>query len=313
MIKLKFTIRNFLRLMFLAGAIVKVNAQQQSEYSRYMYNVLSINPAYAGSRDALSAIGSYRAQWVGLDGAPRTGAFSVNSPLQDERLGLGFSVESDKIGPQSKTDLGVDFSYHIPVFETYRLFFGLKASAALLDVDYSRLGIYDPDDPAYQLNNENYFSPNIGAGVYLQSEKAYVGLSVPYMLKTNRYDYSITSVVVEKMHAYLIGGYVFDLSYDLKFKPAAAIKIMEESPLLVDLSANFLYDEKFSMGLSYRWDASVSGMAGFQVQPGLMIGYVYDFDTRKLGNFGSGSHEIFMRFELDKFSKGIGVLTSRFF
>lgn len=311
--RLKFSIRNLCALLFIGSSIMAVQAQQQSQFTQYMYNTISVNPAYAGSRDVLSATGLYRSQWIGLDGAPQTATFSINSPLKNDKLGLGLSIVNDKIGPQDVTNIGVDFSYNIPVFDTYRLFFGLKASANLLNVDFTKLDHYDPNDPMFQYNIESQFSPNIGAGVYLQSENSYFGISVPYMLETTQYDYSSTSRVVEKMHAYVIGGYVFDLSYNMKFKPAALAKIVSGAPLQLDLSANFLYNDKFTFGAAYRWDAAVSGMAGFQVTPGLMVGYGYDFDTRRLGNFNSGSHEVFLRFELFKSSNGVGIVSPRFF
>lgn len=313
MMKLKFNISNFFQLLFTVGGIITVNAQQDSQFTQYMYNTISVNPAYAGSRDVLSISGLYRTQWVGLDGAPKTATFSLNTPLRNNKIGLGLSVMNDRIGPQDKTDVAIDFSYNIPVFETYRLFFGVKGSANLLNVDFTKLDHYNPNDPRFQYNVENEFSPNVGAGVYLQSENAYVGVSVPYMLETTKYNHSSTSKVMERMHGYIIGGYVFDLSYDLKFKPAVLTKIVSGAPLQVDLSANFLLNEKFTFGAAYRWDAAVSGMAAFQINPGLMVGYGYDFDTERLGNYNSGSHEIFLRFELFKSSKGIGVVSPRFF
>ncbi|WP_233209641.1 type IX secretion system membrane protein PorP/SprF [Flavobacterium sp. 9] len=297
--------------LFGLGTTIVTYAQQESQFTQYMYNTIGINPAYAGSRDVLSINGLYRTQWVGVDGAPKTMTFSLNTPLSN-RLGLGFSVVNDKIGPSNESNLAVDFSYNIPVSDQYRLFFGIKGSAQLLNVDFTKLSIENAIDPTYQYNIDNKFSPNVGAGVYLQSNKSYVGISIPYLLQSTHYDHSAISSVQEKMHLYLMGGYVFDLSDTWKFKPATLVKMVVGAPVQLDLSANFLYNEKLTVGMAYRWDAALSAMVGFQVTPGLMAGYAYDFDTSKFGSYNSGSHEIFLRYE---FSQGgnTSVVSPRFF
>lgn len=303
--KVKNSIKIGLLLLFIVATVVKVNAQQESQFTQYMYNTVSINPAYAGSRDVLSITGLYRTQWVGLEGAPQTGTFAVNTPLND-RVGLGISAQNDRIGPTDESNIAADFSYNIEMGETARLFFGLKASANLLNIDYSKLDGYNPNDPNFQYNIDNRFSPNIGAGVYLQSEKWYAGLSIPYMLETNHFNNSTSnSSVQERMNPYLIGGYVFDLSDKVKFKPAVLTKVVAGAPLQLDLSANFLFNDKLTLGAAYRLNAAFSGMAGFQITPGLLVGYAYDRDVTKLGNFNSGSHEVFLRFELFKNNKSI--------
>lgn len=285
-------------------------AQQDSQFTNYMYNTANVNPAYVGSREVLSIFGLYRTQWVGLEGAPETGTFSISSPI-NEKVGLGLSVINDRIGPSDETNISVDFSYNINLNENYKLFFGLKGSANLLNVDYTKLNIYNPTDPRFQNNIDNQFSPNVGAGLYLHSDKGYVGLSVPYMIETKHYNDSDLSVASEKMHYHLIGGYVFEFSDNIKFKPAFLTKLVQGAPLQVDLSANFLFNEKFTLGAAYRWDAAVSALAAFQISEKLLIGYAYDLDTTKLGNYNSGSHELFLRFEL--FKNYERIVTPRFF
>ncbi|UYW01923.1 type IX secretion system membrane protein PorP/SprF [Flavobacterium agricola] len=286
-------------------------AQQDAQYTQYMYNTINVNPAYAGSRGALSVFGLHRSQWVGMDGAPTTNTISLNTPLGESRLGLGVSLVSDKIGPTKENNTSVDLSYYIPLNERYKLSFGVKGSLNFLDVDYSKLNIYDPSDPNFQNNIENKLSPNFGAGIYVHSDKSYIGLSVPHMLQTKHYDDNTYSVANERMHMYLMAGHVFDLNYDLQFKPAALVKYVNGSPLQVDVSANFWLYEKLTLGVAYRWDASVSGLAGFQISDQLFIGYAYDAETTRLANYNSGSHEIFLRFEFLNYAKK--VITPRFF
>ena len=284
-------------------------AQQDAQFTQYMYNTININPAYAGSRGALSLFALHRTQWVGLDGAPVTNTVSVNTPLNQSNLGLGVSLVNDKIGPTTENAISADLSYTIQTSETWKLSFGIKATANLFDLDASKLNPLDATDPSLQ--NYSKFSPNIGAGLYLHSDKAYVGFSVPNFIQTNRYDDNEVAIFKERINYYLIAGYVFDLSNSVKFKPALLTKVIEGAPLQMDVSANFLFFDKFMLGASYRWSAALSAMVGFQVTDGLYIGYGYDRETTNLNNYNSGSHEIFLRYEL--FNNISKITTPRFF
>lgn len=284
-------------------------AQQDAQFTQYMYNTININPAYAGSRGALSIFALHRTQWVGLDGAPVTNAVSLNTPLNGNHLGLGVSIINDKIGPVHENTISADLSYTVPTSETVKLSFGIKATANLFDLDISRLNPSDDDPSLHDYNNK--FSPNIGAGVYLHSDKAYVGLSVPNFIESNRYDDNDVAIFKEKVNYYLIAGYIFNLNNSIKFKPAVLSKMVKGAPLQVDVSGNFMFDEKFVVGIAYRWSAAVSAMVGFQVSEGLYLGYGYDHETTNLNNYNSGSHEIFLRYEL--FRKNKKMTTQRFF
>jgi type IX secretion system PorP/SprF family membrane protein len=298
-------------IILLLLVMVSGFAQQDSQFTHYMYNTVNINPAYAGSRGVTSIFGLHRTQWVGLDGAPTTNAFSINTPIQNSRLGLGVSFVNDKIGASDQNNIAVDLSYTIPTSRYSDLSFGIKASGDLLNVDYTKLNRYDLTDPRFQNNIDNVFSPNIGAGVYYHSDKLYVGFSVPNFLSVEHFDDNTSSTVKDRLHYYLIGGYVFDVSPTVKLKPSVLTKMVSGAPLQVDLSANVLLQDKFTLGLSWRWSAAATAMAGIQITDGLLVGYSYDFDTTSLGNYNSGSHEIFLRFELFNIQKGI--ITPRFF
>lgn len=283
--------------ILVTAGIHTANAQQDSQYTQYMYNTVSINPGYAGSRGSLSMLGLYRNQWVGLDGAPETLNFSLNTPIGIERVGVGLGFTSDRIGPSTENTIAADFSYTLPLDEKgTKLSFGIKAGISTLDIDVNKLHIYNPND--VNLVNRSFVSPLVGIGLYLHTEKWYVGLSTPNMLETEHYDDIAVSTATEKMHLYLIGGYVFDLNSNLKFKPAVLAKAVSGAPLAIDLSANFLFYEKLTLGAAYRLDAAVSAMAGFQISNQLMVGYAYDYGITELSNYHDGSHEIFLRFEL---------------
>lgn len=285
-------------------------AQQDAQFTQYMYNTINVNPAYAGSRGAMSIFALHRTQWVGLDGAPTTNAVSINTPFNNSRLGLGVSLINDKIGPMHENTISTDLSYTIPTSETVKLSFGVKATVNLFDIDINKLTPAQGGDPSLQGFN-NKISPNIGAGVYLHSDKAYVGLSIPNFIESNRYDDNDTKVFKEKINYYLIAGYVMDLSYNLKFKPALLTKMVQGAPLQVDVSGNFMFNDKFTLGLAYRWSAAMSAMVGFQVSDAMYIGYGYDLETTKLDNYNSGSHEIFLRYEI--FKNNNKITTPRFF
>ena len=284
-------------------------AQQDAQFTQYMYNTININPAYAGSRGALSVFALHRTQWVGLDGAPVTNAVSVNTPFNNSRLGLGVSIINDKIGPTHENTISADLSYTVPTSEKVKLSFGVKATANLFDLDVTRLNPVDDDPSLHDYNNK--FSPNIGAGVYLHSDKAYVGLSIPNFIESNRYDDNEVAIFKEKINYYLIAGYILDLNSSIKFKPALLTKMVKGAPLQVDVSGNFMFNDKFVLGVAYRWSAAVTAMAGFQISDAMYIGYGYDLETTNLNNYNSGSHEIFLRYEL--FKKNDKITTQRFF
>jgi len=298
-------------------AVFSAYSQQESQFTQYMYNTISVNPAYAGSRDITSVFGMYRTQWVGINGAPDTGVFSVETPI-DERIGLGLSFINDRIGIVSENELSIDFSYRIPLTlgqDNYHLAFGLKATAHLLDVDYGKLNLRDPDPVLNPDNNINgRFSPNVGAAIYFYSNKLYAGFSIPNILETKIYDNDIQSLAKERMHGYLIAGYVIEgIHEDIKFKPAILTKMVEGAPIQMDITANFMFQEKFVVGLAYRWSAAISALAGFQVNNNWFIGYAYDAETTRLIKHNSGSHEIFLRYDLYFKKESKRIVSPRFF
>ncbi len=294
-------------LMFTAIASF---AQQDAQYTQYMYNTVNVNPAYAGTRGALSIFALHRTQWVGLDGAPVTNTVSLNTPFNNSKVGLGISIVNDEIGPSTSNSISADISYYVPISESYKLSFGIKGTANIFNIDVTKLNPGDQTDPQFQ-NIDNEFSPNIGAGLYLHSQKAYLGFSIPNFIETDAYNDNDVAVYKERINYYLIGGYVFDLNPTIKFKPTFMTKMTNGAPLQVDVSANFMFNEKFTAGIAYRWSASLSAMVGFQISEGFYLGYAYDFETTELDNYNSGSHEIFLRYEI--FKKNSKMVTPRFF
>lgn len=275
-----------------------LQGQQDAQYTQYMYNTVSVNPAYAGSRGQISVGALHRSQWLGLDGAPVTQTFNIHTPIGYKGLGLGFSIVNDKIGPTSETNFDLDLSYTLWTSTVGRLSFGLKGSVNLLDVRFSELDEFAIDDNL-QANIDNRLSPNIGAGIYYHTNTYYLGLSVPRFLETTHFDESTLSTAKEQLNFYLIAGYVWNLNTFTKFKPTVLSKITQGAPVQLDMSANFMFNDKFILGAAYRWDAAFSGMVGFNVSNKFLIGMAYDREITELGSaaFNNGSFEVIFRYD----------------
>jgi len=286
-------------------------SQQDSQYTQYMYNMNILNPAYAGSQGTLSLGLFGRTQWVGIPGAPKTMTASIHAPV-GKNVGLGLSVIADEIGPIKEQNLYADFSYTLETSEEGRLAFGVKGGISFQDINFLKLSKQQQDDPLLSNNlNENY--PNFGAGVYYYTDNYYIGLSMPNMLETRHFKKKngVITSASERMHYFLTGGYVFNVSEDLKLKPSTMLKAVTGSPVSIDLSINALMYNMFEFGISWRVDDSVSGMLNFLVAPQLRIGYAYDHTLTNLAAFNSGSHEVFLLYNVD-LSRG-DLKSPRFF
>jgi len=289
-----------------------VYGQQDPHYTQYMYNQNILNPAYAGSRGDLSIGLLGRTQWVGIDGAPDTQTLNIHGAVGN-RVGLGLSAIHDMIGPIEETNLSLDFSYTIPLSEASNLAFGVKGSYNFLNIGLlTGTTQLDPNDPLFREDyNESY--PNVGAGAYYYTDRFYAGLSVPNILENYSFvinNQEITDVS-DKMHFFGTLGYLFDLDYNLKFKPSAMIKMVEGAPISIDLNASLFINELFEIGLSWREGDSIDALIGVQASPSIRVGYAYDYTLTNLSDFNSGSHEIMLLFDLD-FAKKY-IRSPRFF
>ncbi|KAB1157180.1 type IX secretion system membrane protein PorP/SprF [Tenacibaculum aiptasiae] len=279
---------------------LEVYSQQDPQYTQYMYNTMSVNPAYVGSRGHTTITALGRTQWVGVDGAPDTQTLSYDTPLGYSGVGLGVNLTNDNIGPSSEIYLDVNVSYTVRTSDEGNLAFGLKLGGRHLNIDWSK-GISENPDILFE-SNVNKFLPTIGAGIYYHKPKWYMGVAVPNILRTTHYDDTFNGgdEAEERLHFFLIGGYVFDLSERIKFKPAALAKVVNGAPISIDLSANVLFNEKFRVGLAWRWDDSISALLGLQASKGLHIGFAYDLTTTNYRNYNSGTYELMLRYEIFK-------------
>lgn len=284
---------------------LSATAQQDPHYTQYMYNMNIINPAYAGSKENLALGLLYRKQWVDIQGAPETFTFSGHTPV-GKNVGLGLSAISDKIGPVNEQNLYADFSYTLNLGGEHKLAFGIKAGATFHKVGlFSDIGngfVPDPNDPAFSENVDNVYL-NFGSGLFYYTDKYYVAFSVPNMLKSKHLDVRQNGNEFEfgseTQHYFLTGGYVFDLSPNVKFKPFAMLKTAFGAPSSVDVSTNFLFNERFEIGATYRLEDSFGAMVNFAITPNIRIGYAYDHIVSDLRVTTPASHEVIMLFDLN--------------
>lgn len=297
-----FKISGFCTVLFLAS--IKLNAQQNPQFTQYFFATQVINPGYIGSRDFASAGLIARSQWVNFEGAPRTGTLSLSTPLgRLRRTAVGFTAIHDVIGPVTQTLLASDYAYNLYFRENARLSFGIKPGLSLFKLDPNKLHLDDPND-VFRYADQTQLNPYLGLGVYYVSERFYAGLSVSNALtslsKGNGLPDTANSgfTTNERGHYYLMTGYVLDLNSDLKFKPATLFKAVGGAPLQWDVSANFLYQEKLLLGASYRWSAAWSAVAGFQLLDQIFMGVAYDYQTTELQHYSTGSYELVFVFDL---------------
>lgn len=293
-------------------------AQQDPQFTQYMYNMSVINPGYA--TDDLGVInfgGIYRAQWVGATGAPTTSSLFVHAPLS-EKLESGFNVVKDELGDDvlNETTLTADLAYKVSLSEKATLSIGLKAGVNFFNTNFNGFQLNDDDigiDNAFQNLNETFL--NVGAGAFFFTENYYLGLSVPNFLPNKQLKEAsgITAIGIDELHFFFTGGYVFNLSDNVKFKPAFITKLVQNAPLSADITANFMFFEKFEIGAAHRIDDSFSGLVNYRITPQLRVGYAYDHTINNLGQFNSGSHEIILLFDLDTFGNKGYDKSPRFF
>jgi type IX secretion system PorP/SprF family membrane protein len=301
---------NRLKYSFFLGVIVctffvsnAVFCQKEPQYTQYMYNIGSFNPAYVGTVETPEIAALYRAQWIDIPGAPRTIRLGTNLPLSNETMGLGFNVVNDQIGPVTQTYADLSYSYQVNLSEETKLSFGMDAGGSFLNVDFSKGTFENPGEPLSQ-EQVNRFYPTIGAGLFMYADQWYLGASVPNFLTEGIYNDDVASIVEDKLQFNFIGGYVFDLSDRLKFKPAFLVNTLSGAPVNINISTNFLINDVLTVGASYRVDNAFSGLAGFQISNGTFLGYAYDYNTNPLGEFNTGSHEVILKFYLGRGSGG---------
>lgn len=303
--------KNIIKIFVLLCAIggdKKAYSQQYVQFTHYMYNVLAVNPAYAGSHDALNITALYRNQWVGLEGAPKSVNLYAHTPIF-KGLGLGLSYIHDQIGPLKLSNLAADLSYAVRLSKKGRLAFGLKSGANMYRLNAFNLNTISGTDLslASQVVNKTQF--NMGAGAYYYTDQFYLGLSSPNVIENNL-QVGGSDVSTHK-HYYLVSGAIFPVALAVDFKPSVAFKYVPNAPLSIDLSAQFLLQKKLWLGVMHRWGDSFGALIGYQFSPQLKAGYSYDITSSKLRSTNSGSHELFISYDFN--FKQDKIISPRYF
>lgn len=291
-----------MRIVFLAAALiagVALRAQQDPMYSMYMWNMLGIQSGYAGSADVLNATALSRVQWSSINGAPVTHNLSAHAPINRRSLGAGGSLVHDRIGRTYTTSAFADIAYRMRINRNTRLALGLKAGINHAAIANTQVENTDPNDPTFMSDMSGRIHPNFGFGAYLWSKKGYVGLSVPklmrnYLASANN-DGMISRFHQEATHMFITGGYLFPMGM-VKFRPAFMLRATEGAPLSGDLSANFFFQDKFSLGAAYRHGDSVIGLLSAQINDQMKVGYAYDFGISTLTYKANGAHEVMISY-----------------
>lgn len=290
----------FLTAIIAFSFFSEMQAQQDPHYTQYMYNMNVMNPAYAGSKENLSIGLLFRKQWVEIEDSPTTFTASGHSPV-GKNVGMGLSVISDRIGPVEENNIYGDFSYTLNLGGEHRLAMGIKAGVSLLNIGLNSeiaSTLPAPSDGAFAEDTSSA-KLNIGTGLFYYTDKYYLALSVPNMLKSAHLDYNGVQYGSEVQHYFLTGGYVFNLSENTKFKPFFMVKSAFNAPTSVDLSTNFLFFDKFELGASYRIDDSFGAMVNYRISDGMRLGYAYDHIVSDLNVATPSSHEFMVLFDLN--------------
>jgi type IX secretion system PorP/SprF family membrane protein len=291
--------RAFFFIILGAIALHEAKAQQDALFSQYMFNTMLINPAYAGSRDILSVSALYRRQWVNLPGggAPETMTFAADSPLKNEKMGVGLVLFNDKLGVVNNSGFYGNYSYRIHLSNKSTLAFGANVggtyySANLTNIQHSR---DNTADMAFS-TNVTKFLPNIGLGLYYSTDKLYIGLSSPHLIN-NKLNDGDNVTARQFKHYYLMAGYLIKLNNVIKLRPSALLKQVNGAPIQLDVNCNAWFYDKFSLGLTYR--SGNIPMAFFEIQllEQFRFGYAYEYQLGTLQTYNNGSHEFMLRYE----------------
>ncbi len=306
--------RIIIALVFFVSSCLQVNAQQEPMYTQYMFNMMAVNPGYAGSRGILSATALYRRQWAGMDGAPETGSIAFDMATRNEKVGLGIQAYHDKIGITNTSGFYATYAYRIRFRNSGTLAVGLQGGFSNYKADLTKVDLIEGGDPAFA-QNINAILPAFGSGIYYNTDRFYAGFSIPNLVQSKlRKDqlYYETDVLAKKyMHFFFVAGYVFDLGESFKLKPSTLVKAVKGAPVQVDINANLWIKDLVSFGASYRTGDAVAGMFEVQVTNQLRIGYAYDHSITNLVKYNQGTHEVMLRYEFG-WEKG-KILSPRYF
>lgn len=275
-------------------------AQQDPMYTQYMFNLSAVNAAAIGRGDNISFMMVDRFQWVGFEGAPKSMSLTADIPLKFFNSGAGFTYVNDRIGPEQTNNFYIDYAYHIQVARGIHLGMGLKAGFKVYQAAFDGLGTEGVSDAEFSKDIYGDFMPNFGMGLFLYSKDYYFGVSSPKMVN-HKYEGSENLTGGEERHFFVIGGYVLPINDDVIFRPSVSTKLVQNAPVSVDVTANFLFKNMLWAGLGYRSGDALTFLTQIQISDRFRFGYAYDITLSKVRTVSSGSHEIMLSYELKSF------------
>ncbi len=301
--------KQFLTMILLSAICVTVFAQKELVMTQYIHNQFAINPAFAGSRESLSAFGAYRMQWSSIPDAPNAQYFSMHAPLKNDKVALGLSFFNENVSIVQNTGFSAAYAYRIKVGQSSRVAFSLSTGLLSSKSSWDRLSLTDPNDPAFG-ENETYINPMLGFGVAWYSQDFFAGFSIPDLFYNGNFDDESPVFEPDKTNYLITAGYLYALNPNISLQPATLFRYNPGQSTIVDLSANVLIQNRFWTGLTYRTNSEIIAMAGWQASPQLRVAYSFDYPTGDLSNLNSGSHELSLQFD---FGYKINTVNPRFF
>ena len=285
--------RKIVILFLFVALFVESKAQQDAMYSQYMWNMMSVNPAYAGSKTGIHGVLLHRQQWLNVEGAPTTQNFVVHSPIHQEKMGLGLNIVNDRIGVTSRLNIQAAYSYKLRL-EDSNLRFGIQGSISRWRNNWQDINTIDPNDPSFALNSESFLKPNFGFGVYWNNERFFASAAVPHLINQDLSEEAVEAQL--RRHLFASFGGLYTINDQLKFKPSVMLKFVDSAPLQADINAEFIINDRVWIGASGRvWDGLV-GMAQVKLRDHFWIGYAFDYPLTEIRRVASGTHEIFISY-----------------
>jgi len=292
-------------------------AQYDAMFTQYMFNEMFINPAYAGSKDAMAISLLHRQQWVNFPGRPITTTASIHGPVLGKKMGIGLSFLNEKIGTLNRNLVYLNYSYRVKIGKTGTLAFGLMGGIHNQVNKLSTVKTTDDNDVQFTQNTPSVITPNFGAGIYYSNPKFYAGISVPRLVDDNVSFTSTggvlktTKISPSSFHYYLVLGGIIELNDNLKLKPQAMVKAVQNAPIEFDVNVNALIKNLIWAGVGYRSGSDIVGILGVQINPQLNFTYSYDYGLTKIQKYSVGSHEIALGYVFAY--KGKKIVSPRYF
>lgn len=301
--------KQFLTILLLSAICVTAFAQKELVMTQYIHNQFAINPAFAGSRETLSAFGAYRMQWSGIPDAPNAQYFSMHAPLKNNNVALGLSFFNENVSIVRNTGFSAAYAYRVKTGQDSRVAFSLNAGLLSSKSSWDRVSLSDPADPAFG-ENETYLQPMLGFGMAWYSQVFFAGFSIPDLFYTGTFDNESLVFEPSQTSYLLTAGYLYAIHTNVSLQPSTLIRYNPDQSTIADLSVNILLQNRFWTGITYRTNNEIIGMAGWQASPQLRVAYSFDYPTGDLSNLNSGSHELSLQYD---FGYKINTVNPRFF